>query len=273
MKSLLLFISFIFLFHLGYSQNDTIIYYKGNNKPALGKEDASRYISVKKKRENKFKISTFRKNEDKWTKHHSDMVASFENDSVIIIKSQGKDKFTCRVFEKVGSGFRIKDYDKKSNLLKQGLSRTLLVPHWEGQVTSYYKSGKLGTISRYKNNQEIENKNWLENGQPYFENVFDEVDVMPEFPGGEIKLKKFISDNLIYPKEAQNNNIQGRVFVSFVVDIDGKVIGAYIRESQHILLNQEALRVVSEIPNWRAGKLNGKPVRVGFTVPINFKLG
>jgi TonB family protein len=276
MKSLLLFISFVFLFHLGYSQNDTIIYYKANNKPALGKEDAIRYISIKEKKENKFKITTFRKTENKWIKSFNDKVASFENDSVIIIKSEflglSNYRFIYRVFKSLGSGFHIKDYDRKGNLLTEGLSRTLIVPHWEGQITNYYKSGKLESISRYKDNQVQSNEVWMNRGKLHLKNVFKTVDVMPQFKTGDDDLQRYIGSSVKYPRIAQENGITGYVVVDFIVDENGDVIYEYIRKGVDPYLNEEALRVARSMPKWTPGLLDGKAVKVSYSMPINFRL-
>lgn len=276
MKSLFLLLSFVFLFQLGYSQTDTIIYYKANNKPALGKEDAIRYISIKKKKENKFKISTFFKNEDKWTKSFNDRVVSFENDSVIIIKSEfeglSTNRFIYRVFKSLGSGFHIKDYDRKGNLLTEGLSRNLIVPHWEGQVTSYYKSGKLRAINRYKNNQVQSNEVWMNWGKLHLKNVFEIVDVMPKFRTGERDLERYLESSVQYPRICQENGITGCVVVSFIVDENGDVIHEHIRKSVDQYLDAEALRVIRSTPKWAPGKLDGKAVKVSYSMPVNFML-
>ncbi|RXQ93936.1 energy transducer TonB [Ancylomarina salipaludis] len=272
MKSFFFLVAFVFLFQFGYTQNDTTIYYKANNKPAIGKEDATRYIEIKKKKKNEFKVDSYIKSDNIWEQSHEKRVIYLENDSLVKIKDDYSKKMIYRKYKHFNKGYLIKDYNESGKIIAEGLSRTLLVTYWEGQVKEYYSSGRLASISKYKNNQVLMNKNWLENGEPYIDNIFDEVDVMPEFPGGMINLMKYFSTNIKYPEEARMKGVEGRVFVSFVVDIDGKVIGAYIKKSQHSLFNEEALRVVSEMANWSAGKLDGKPVKVGYTLPVNFRL-
>lgn len=276
MKSLLLFISFIFLFHIGYSQNDTIIYYKANNKSALGKEDAIRYITIKEKKKSTFKISTYNKSDGKWKKMLFDDLAILENDSVVIIKSELKglsvNRFVYRIFKSLGSGFHIKDYDKNGNMLIEGLSRTLIIPHWEGQVKSYYKSGKLQSISRYKNNQVQSNEVWMNRGKLYLKNVFKTVDVMPQFKTGDEDLQRFIGSSVQYPRMAEENGITGCVIVDFIVDENGDVIYEYIRKSVDKYLDAEALRVAKSMPKWTPGLLDGKAVKVSYSMPINFRL-
>ncbi|MBV5315496.1 MAG: energy transducer TonB [Prolixibacteraceae bacterium] len=102
--------------------------------------------------------------------------------------------------------------------------------------------------------------------------VFFIVEEMPDFPGGQLALRKFIAQAIKYPVIAQENGIQGKVFVNFVVAKDGTVTGAKIARGVDPSLDKEALRVVNSLPKWKPGKQGGKPVRVSYTVPINFVL-
>ena len=102
--------------------------------------------------------------------------------------------------------------------------------------------------------------------------VFFIVEDMPEFPGGELALRKYIANAIKYPVIAQENGIQGKVYVTFVVDKDGGISDARIARGVDPSLDKEALRVVNALPKWKPGKQRGKPVRVSYTVPINFVL-
>ncbi len=102
--------------------------------------------------------------------------------------------------------------------------------------------------------------------------VFFIVEDMPEFPGGELALRKYIANAIKYPVIAQENGIQGKVYVTFVVDKDGSISDARIARGVDASLDKEALRVVGTLPKWKPGKQRGKPVRVSYTVPINFVL-
>lgn len=102
--------------------------------------------------------------------------------------------------------------------------------------------------------------------------IFFIVEEMPEFPGGEPALRQFIANAIKYPVIAQENGIQGRVYVTFVVNTDGSIADARIARGVDPSLDKEALRVVNSLPKWKPGKQRGKPVRVSYTVPINFVL-
>ncbi len=102
--------------------------------------------------------------------------------------------------------------------------------------------------------------------------VFYIVEDMPEFPGGERALRSYIASHVKYPVIAQENGIQGKVYVTFVVGKDGSVNNASIARGVDPSLDKEALRVVNGLPKWKPGKQRGKTVNVSYTVPINFVL-
>ena len=104
------------------------------------------------------------------------------------------------------------------------------------------------------------------------EEFFMVVENMPEFPGGDLGLMKFIQKNVRYPAIAKEYNITGKVYVSFIVDKKGNVTNVKIVRGVDKNLDAEAVRVVSSLPKYKPGKQRGKAVRVMFTIPINFTL-
>ena len=109
--------------------------------------------------------------------------------------------------------------------------------------------------------------------KPEVENkVFDVVEQMPSFPGGNAALMKYLGDNIKYPVVAQENGVQGRVVVSFVVERDGSITDVKVVRSVDPSLDREAVRVVSTMPKWIPGKQNGSAVRVKYNVPVAFRL-
>ena len=103
--------------------------------------------------------------------------------------------------------------------------------------------------------------------------IFVVVESMPEFPGGQQALFKYIGENIKYPVIAQENGIQGRVICQFVVNKDGSIVDVVaVRSSGEPSLDKEAIRVIKSMPKWKPGKQRGKPVRVKYTVPVNFRL-
>ena len=103
--------------------------------------------------------------------------------------------------------------------------------------------------------------------------IFVVVETMPEFPGGQQALFKYLSENVKYPVIAQENGIQGRVICQFVVNKDGSIVDVeVVRSGGDPSLDKEAVRVIKSMPKWKPGKQRGKAVRVKYTVPVNFKL-
>jgi protein TonB len=102
--------------------------------------------------------------------------------------------------------------------------------------------------------------------------IFQVVEQMPEFPGGMQALMAYLSKNIKYPSVAQDNGIQGRVLVSFVVNKDGSIVDPEVIKSVDAALDKEAMRVIKAMPKWNPGKQRGKAVRTRFTLPVTFRL-
>jgi TonB family protein len=102
--------------------------------------------------------------------------------------------------------------------------------------------------------------------------IFEFVEKQPEFPGGMAVMYEFLAKELIYPSEAIESHIEGKVYVKFVVTKSGSIEGATIVRGVHKLLDKEAIRAVSAMPKWIPGEQKGKKVSVWFTLPVNFKI-
>jgi protein TonB len=102
--------------------------------------------------------------------------------------------------------------------------------------------------------------------------IFQIVEEMPAYPGGEQKLMEFISKGIKYPQIARETGIQGRVFVGFVIEPDGSVSNVKVLRGIGGGCDEEAMRVVKSMPKWKPGKQRGKAVRVSYMLPVNFKL-
>ena len=108
--------------------------------------------------------------------------------------------------------------------------------------------------------------------EPEPEKIFDMVEQMPTFPGGNAELMSFLAKNIKYPTIAQENGTQGRVIVQFVVEKDGSIADARVARGVDPYLDKEAVRVIMSMPKWIPGKQNGKAVSVKYTIPVVFKL-
>ncbi|MBO4607484.1 MAG: energy transducer TonB [Prevotella sp.] len=108
--------------------------------------------------------------------------------------------------------------------------------------------------------------------QEVTQKIFDVVEQQPQFPGGQSALLSWLSQNIHYPPVAEENGIQGRVVVSFVVEPDGSISNVQVVRGVDPSLDKEAVRVTKAMPKWQPGKQNGQAVRVKYNLPVTFKL-
>lgn len=148
----------------------------------------------------------------------------------------------------------------------------------DAERTKLEKCTEMNTIL-YKENKEFAAKiNSLQNGNTNDENteiideIYTEVEVMPNFPGGQARMLSFIGKKVRYPAIAKENNIQGKVYVQFVINKDGSISDAQVLRGIGGGCDEEALRAVNAMPNWIPGEQRGKPVRTRFVLPVNFQL-
>ena len=137
-----------------------------------------------------------------------------------------------------------------------------------GAATFDQGTDNLEVVRTYKDEIIVEEKK----PEPVKEEIFTAVEQMPQFPGGEAELLKYIATHIKYPTMAAENNIQGRVVVKFVVKKDGNVGEVVVLRGKDPDLDKEAVRVVKTLPRFIPGKMNGQSVSVWYTLPINFKL-
>ncbi|MCW3807299.1 M56 family metallopeptidase [Plebeiibacterium marinum] len=144
-------------------------------------------------------------------------------------------------------------------------------------VTFFFACDNIGTEEIQQQADEISNEELMATKvEGYFlpdsSTVYFMVDEMPQFPGGDMELRKYIAQSVKYPVIAREQGVQGRVYVQFVVDTDGKVADVKTVRGVDVNLDEEAIRVIAGMPKWIPGKHEGEPVRVSYTVPINFVL-
>lgn len=161
--------------------------------------------------------------------------------------------------DNVINGISKEEASKKEN---KGFDEPLKVKETSNNQSDYDSDGDLTPVleKRQLNTKDDTKK------------VYDVVEQMPAYPGGNQSLMKFLQENVNYPAKAQENNVQGRVVVSFIVEKDGSITNVKVVNSVDPSLDAEALRVVNSMPRWIPGKQNGVPVRVIYNVPISFKL-
>lgn len=137
-----------------------------------------------------------------------------------------------------------------------------------GATTFDQGTDNLNVVREHKDEIIVEEKK----PEPKKDEIFTAVEQMPQFPGGDAELYKWISSHIKYPTMAAENNIQGRVTVRFVVKEDGSIGRVEVLRGKDPDLDKEAQRVVKTLPKFIPGKMNGRAVQVWYTLPINFKL-
>ncbi len=138
-----------------------------------------------------------------------------------------------------------------------------------GDFRVFYPSGNLKRFEKWKNGEWLQGECYDENGNKVEYCSYQEA---AEYIGGLSELYKFIGNSIRYPKYCIKNKIEGRVYVSFVVDIDGSLIDIKIWKGIEQHLDDEALRIVNSMPKWKPGRFEGNLIKTKFTLPINFKL-
>jgi len=145
----------------------------------------------------------------------------------------------------------------------------------EGPDLLKYGSSTTTGIVKISSKEGVFNKKWADTDISTDINkkqAFMIVEHMPEFPGGKEALIEYIKEAVNYPEEAINNGIEGKVYVQFVIDKNGEIKNTKLLRSPNILLGQEALRVIKEMPTWTPGYQRGRAVRVQYTLPVKFEL-
>jgi len=257
------------------AQLDTVIYMKLNKQPT-SKEKAFYCITLLKKSDKKFVESRFLKHiGSQWSQTGYSKI-KVHSDSVLKVKKYQDNKLQLklkRYFSPVNDSiYYFEEVDKQDRLWRTGYTKNKFPLHLVREMKTYYENGQLQSIQKYKNNRCIASENWDADGTQTLDNRYVDMDSLPEFPGGQDELFKFISKNIRYPQQAKNKRIRGKVLVQFVITDKGKVSDVEVIKSAHPLLDEEARRVVSSMPNWKPAKFMGEHVNVMYQVPINFKL-
>jgi TonB family protein len=195
-------------------------------------------------------------------------IKTYKPDSKLFLK-QCNDS-TGAVLAEDGNGKWIKfiNGDFKNNYIEGEVKNGIEEGEWHGK-----QDDTTDMLWEYKEGRLISSKNFDKTGKEIHNKIFTSVEQVPEFPGGLEAFAKFLQKHLRYPEDAKENNRQGKVFISFVVEQDGTLTDIKIARGAGYGLDEEALRVMELSPRWKPGLQNGKPVRVQYSVPISFSLG
>lgn len=173
---------------------------------------------------------------------------------------------------KSSTAFQVPEIKKDNEVKNQVVSQDEVMEKKEA-IGSFNVEGNSDKGATLKVEQQLKEEKVEEKPkEDLSRKVFDVVEKMPSYPGGNGALQKWLASNITYPAAAAENGVEGRVIVAFVVETDGSVSDVRIARGVDPSLDREALSVVKRMPKWIPGMQNGSPVRVKFNVPVTFKL-
>jgi hypothetical protein len=269
---LLAILSLFFFSTIVFSQEKSVIYIGVNGKLTTI-EHAVYMQKISTKSLKTMSVRSYQLNDSKWEKICSEQYKKL-NDSTYQVFGTGKNipKKTIRTFvQQSDKLWKFKDV-VKDQIVRSGFSSSLVPLLFQGQVTEYYPAGNKKSISEYRNNEMVSNKNWNENGDKYIDNVFYSVDSYPSFNPGNKALQLHVLKAL---KDAGVNvaDIAGSVVIGFVVMENGTIDGIKVIKGLVPNLNSiiyQSFLSLNENGQWTPAKLNNQTVRYFQTFPVNF---
>ncbi|NOZ36211.1 MAG: M56 family metallopeptidase [Chlorobi bacterium] len=206
-------------------------------------------------------------------KSYLKMLHEYLSDEKVILQGFEADKYKMLLIkQQVGQQFEFANHFNKSLTLK----RINMINKLKSKKIAKLKVlliipliGLMTVLFSFSNNKKITNK---KESFSVNDTIFVYVKNMPEFPGGNIELRRYLATRTVYPVVAKKNGIEGTVFVRFEITKTGKVGKIELQKGVNPLLDDEAVRVIKTLPKFKPGEQNGKKVNVWFSIPVTFKL-
>jgi len=266
----LIFILIFGLPFIGFSQKDTLLYYGVNGKldnPA--KNEIMKKVDYRGNK--KIEVKTYKISENDWQLIYTEKIKVVK-DSVFEIRMKG-DEFSgrvTRIFEPLNNGL-FKFTDRLNSTVKRtGTTKQKVPLIFDGTVTENYNSGKIKSVSEYKDNVLISNKNWQSDGTPLVDNIFYSADIEPRFEPGMPFIHQQIRQAI---KDAKFDllTVEGKMVVGFVITKEGKIEGVQIVKGISQTLNGIIVNAFNKVEGaWVPAKLNNQNVNYFQMIPINF---
>jgi len=266
----LIFILIFGLPFIGFSQKDTLLYYGVNGKldnPA--KNEIMKKVDYRGNK--KIEVKTYKISENDWQLIYTEKIKVVK-DSVFEIRMKG-DEFSgrvTRIFEPLNNGL-FKFTDRLNSTIKRtGTTKQKVPLIFDGTVTENYNSGKIKSVSEYKDNVLISNKNWQSDGTPLVDNIFYSADIEPRFEPGMPFIHQQIRQAI---KDAKFDllTVEGKMVVGFVITKEGKIEGVQIVKGISQTLNGIIVNAFNKVEGaWVPAKLNNQNVNYFQMIPINF---
>jgi len=266
----LIFILIFGLPFIGFGQKDTVFYYGVNGKldnPA--KNEIMKKVDYRGNK--KIEVKTYKISENDWQLIYTEKIKVVK-DSVFEIRMKG-DEFSgrvTRIFEPLNNGL-FKFTDRLNSTIKRtGTTKQKVPLIFDGTVTENYNSGKIKSVSEYKDNVLISNKNWQSDGTPLVDNIFYSADIEPRFEPGMPFIHQQIRQSI---KDAKFDllTVEGKMVVGFVITKEGKIEGVQIVKGISQTLNGIIVNAFNKVEGaWVPAKLNNQNVNYFQMIPINF---
>ena len=251
-------------------QCDTTYYFGSNGKTCdIKQPEVKKHITYISDKNITIETSNFQ--DGKWNLVLSEKIKMADkNEYKVHIEGRHFSGRVTREFEELGNN-EYKFTDRiKNRIIRTGKTSGRIPLRFNGEVTEYYKNGNKKSVSVYKDNQLVSNKNWLESGEPYIHNVFYSVHQEPCYKLGMPILHANLR-NAFLNSSVDISQLQGRIVIGFVVMEDGSIDGIRIEEGLNKELDQVALDAFHHFQTgWQPVQLNGHPVRYYQLFPINF---
>ena len=270
MKTLTTLALLIFPFFL-FAQKDTVIYFGINGKTSDIKHQRTKNV-IEYKSDKNLTVSTYEMVGSEWELVNTEKI-NIKNDKKHNVKADGKN-FTgsfVRKFEPQKNGTLQFVELIGTTVKRNGHTHSKYPLVFEGEIKEAHANGKLKSVSHYKNNELISNKNWLETGEPYIDNIFYSVDTEAEFLLGNSMLHHHILNS--FKKDGVNTyNVEGNLIVGFVVTAEGKTDGVKIEKSINDEIDKATIRAFESLQGgWKPAVLNGKEVNYYQKFPLNIR--
>ena len=267
----LTFLTLLILPFFAFSQKDTVIYFGVNGNIEDIKHERFK-TEIQYKNAKSLTVKSYELVGKKWELFNTEKI-SIKNEKKHVVKADGIN-FTgtfTRKFEKLKNGTYQFVELVGSRAKRTGFSLSQIPIMLTGEIKETHENGRLKSVSRYDNNRLVSNKNWLEDGTPYLDNVFYSVDTQAEFMLGEMMLNHHVL-NTFKKQNVSTYNIEGNLIVGFVVKADGKIEGVKIEKGINEDIDKATVHAFENLQGgWKPATLNEKDVNYYQKFPINIR--
>lgn len=264
-------IVFVLIFSVLGSKAQKSIFYFGVNGKIEDNNKNHTKVTIGNAKHDRFEVTTYFFDNNQWKKMRNENWKELDQNHYTYSYREGKTSITiARTYSKMGDSLWQFTETSHQKLVRRGTTKQKLPLILDGTITSYYDNGTVSSESVYHNNELISNKNWLDDGVAYYDNLFYSVDRYPAFSRGNDQLNKCIFQNLKENK-VDFSRINGQMVIGFVVFEDGQIGGFRVLKGITPHLEQLVINALRDINGtWIPARLNGENVRFFQTFPINF---